>query len=420
MNKAFLRLAAATLCVLAACGRLVSQGVQDGSVPARDGGLEATADASSVLPGPPNVPDGACAAPGQDDPPGPHGTLDPSFGDGGSASVAHDPSQINVQCLSGDSTGGVLLVTGATTEGMGFEVGRGYHLSASGMVLATWPSTPPNATLDGCAPSPDGTIFLVTRTYTDGGWSSSLAHVDANGNPDTTFGNVTLPSRPVALTVTPSAEPIVLGDSNTMIHYASDGSVVTQTPLSFGLAGTQFPSLARARTGAVYAAGFVSGAQPGIRIARLAGDAVDPSFGHAGWAFVPTTASSVEALAVTADDEDRAVIEVHVYSPPSAEVVRVTPQGQVDSCFGDGGTIEIAIESPVALAVQTNGKIVIASGYNPFMRVMRFDAFGAADVTFAGVNVPSSSSSQLVTNVVVLDGGSIFGATSWNLVRIVP
>jgi uncharacterized delta-60 repeat protein len=202
---------------------------------------------------------------------------------------------------------------------------------------------------------------------------AALARVDADGFPDGTFGS---------------------------------GGLLTSTMASGGSVGLR--ALARMADGRLVACGqtFQSGSATDFLVARfLADGSPDTSFngsGHVATAFAGTSGAALfdRCLAVAVRPDGRILAAGSTAQNGGANnvaLVRYMPDGTLDATFGNAGRVIVnaaasgssSDNEARAIALQPDGRIVIAgvafgSGANPDLLVMRFDADGAADPSFAG------------------------------------
>jgi uncharacterized delta-60 repeat protein len=106
---------------------------------------------------------------------------------------------------------------------------------------------------------------------------------------------------------------------------------------------------------------------------------------------------------------------------PYATVVRLTPSGSPDTSFGSGGTDVLSLGAysyALAVALQSNGDIVIAGSQSPGLQVTnalvaRLTPSGAVDLTFAGTGAvahqyaPSGGAFSSFQGVAALSNGEI-------------
>ena len=99
---------------------------------------------------------------------------------------------------------------------------------------------------------------------------------------------------------------------------------------------------------------------------------LDPTFGTGGivtTSFPPNTSASAAAAAIQPDGKIVVAGEVTAGSSASVVVVRYNPDGSLDQSFGTGGEIFTPTSTALVgarpdLALQTDGKILVADGLN--------------------------------------------------------
>lgn len=143
--------------------------------------------------------------------------------------------------------------------------------------------------------------------------------------------------------------------------------------------------------------------EPELRamLARMNADgSVDATFGNTsipGVVALPEIApdarvQSIEALDVLADGRVLAVGGALAPAPVTGFLVRLLADGSVDTAFGDAGFVRMPFTALHALAIDGDGRIVVA-GTNledfgdTYGTVARFDADGAVDAGFADAGV---------------------------------
>ncbi len=159
----------------------------------------------------------------------------------------------------------------------------------------------------------------------------------------------------------------------------------------------------------------------------LAGGTLDTSFGNNGIA-TATFGTSGDVALVTAFQPDGKVIAAgFVGSPTSSSdfvVVRYSATGSVDTTFGTGGRVTTAfttIDLPAAIAIQSDGKIVVVGAAATSTTVSdfaiaRYTSAGVLDTTFDGdgkVTTDFSGRTDAATAVLIQpDGKIVLGGSS--------
>jgi len=139
--------------------------------------------------------------------------------------------------------------------------------------------------------------------------------------------------------------------------------------------------------GKIVTAGYSS--LPHLAAARFTTrGALDAGFGSAGTVVTPVGGWS-EAGGVAIQPDRRIVVAASASLPNRGvqlAVVRYLPNGRVDTSFGVNGTVvtNFAVNGRPAIAIQPDGKIVVACGVGNPRRfgLARYDARGALDPTF--------------------------------------
>jgi uncharacterized delta-60 repeat protein len=173
----------------------------------------------------------------------------------------------------------------------------------------------------------------------------------------------------------------------------------------------------------------------------LSGGVLDPTFGSSGGLVNTTIGSGAQAFAVatypnegTANDGKivavgDAVIPSHGHQQGTeyVAVVRYNRDGSLDPMFGGSGEVGTkATGTGMGVAVQPDGKVVIADWGSGAFTVLRYNADGTPDATFGSagqVNVKfSKSSTDDVYNVALQADGKIVavgetnnGGSTWDL-----
>lgn len=158
----------------------------------------------------------------------------------------------------------------------------------------------------------------------------------------------------------------------------------------------------------------------GVLVARVETDgSLDPSFGNGGFtATLPVAVGEFinfpSAMALQSDG--KIVVVAGVVNP--SVIARFDTNGVLDSTFGISGVANLAFPSPTQVAVQPNGKILVTSGQTAGVisqqtgTIVRYTSNGAVDTTFGSAGIASClpSASALVVHgdgSVVVAGGTI-------------
>ena len=113
---------------------------------------------------------------------------------------------------------------------------------------------------------------------------------------------------------------------------------------------------------------------------------LDPTFGTNG---IVTTANAV-ANAAALQNDGKIVVAGSIANSQNFQqggLLRYTSNGVLDSSFGSGGELLIAVgtsaaDAAFAVAIQTDGKIVVAAPASVRLTVFRFNSNGTADNSF--------------------------------------
>ena len=245
--------------------------------------------------------------------------------------------------------------------------------------------------------------FLAARFLADGGLDPEFA----DGGLLTTLipGQRQQQARAVALQA--DGKAVVVGENRpglpgddfdfTLLRYQLDGSldrtfgdggIVTAT----GVTGRAF-AVAVQPDGKLVLAGDETASQA-VRVARFHSDGtLDTGFGTLGQVTAIVAGAHNQASNVALYPDGRILVSgdpIGQLDQPTA-VVRLTPQGQLDPSFGDGGTLAISVARVGAgLALQPDGKVVLVGSVEtavppltrPRFAVVRLLDDGSTDPAF--------------------------------------
>jgi uncharacterized delta-60 repeat protein len=221
------------------------------------------------------------------------------------------------------------------------------------------------ATANAVTIQPDGKIVVSGGAPgTNGFPNAAIARYNIDGSLDQKFGNVGV--------------NILLGQFEilTALALQSDGKIVTT-----GAAGEDIDIIR-----------FTSNGQ------------LDSSFGTGGIATFTALGTSTSGIVVQPDG--------NIVVGNGNLLIRLLPNGQLDTSFGSGGSARVAGFNPTALALLSNGKILVASalissGFENPGFVTRYNTDGSLDTTF-GINgqlsVPGAANAM-----VLLEAGKFAG-----------
>jgi uncharacterized delta-60 repeat protein len=255
--------------------------------------------------------------------------------------------------------------------------------------------TPPTLTIPAGATS--GTVTVALAPSTPVGDAS----IEVQG----TSGSLTSEGT-IALTV-----PQPMGGVDTAFGSAGTGSSVVTVTYN----GLEFQPNAAAlqSSGAIVVAGTFAtsifdpfGTSTGALVRLTSNGALDTTFGGgAGYVLSPVSGSNVlQQLVVQSDD---AVVATY-----GGGVVRFLANGEVDTSFGSNGIAAIANQQVLALAIDSNGRFLVAgsSSSNGDFVAERLTAAGALDTTFGTSGSTSSGKATEPVAIAETPAGLVFVA----------
>jgi uncharacterized delta-60 repeat protein len=337
----------------------------------------------------------------------PDGSLDPTFGTGGTVTTAF-PSYFGsydaayAVALQGD---GKIVAAGDTDTGGGgaFALAR-YNPNGSldptfgrGGTVTTAFGTPYDAAY-AVALQGDRKIIVAGNTDTGTRGAFALARYNSDGSLDPTFGTGgtvttafgTSHDAAYAVALQGDGKIVAAGFTQTatqpplhtfaLARYNSDGSLdVTfgtggRVTTAFGMSGSLANAVALQGDGKIVAAGDTDiGTQGAFALARYNPDgSLDPTFGTGGTVTTAFGTSSSSANAVALQGDGKIITAGVTETAPGAYVfalARYNPDGHLDATFGTDGTVTTAfgtiIAEAFAVALQGDGKIVAAGLTEP-------------------------------------------------------
>jgi uncharacterized delta-60 repeat protein len=295
-----------------------------------------------------------------------NGGPDKSFGANGTAVLPNSFGSYGAAAIQPD--GKILVATGNGANGELDRFTSAGKLDSSfgskGAVIFKFSS------LSGIALQPDGRILAGVQSLT--GVGAQVARLLANGSIDTSFGTNGFafpPGGTGTLEVLSNGEILVFG--GLISRLTSSGAIDAE----FGVGGQLMApngGHALAANGDILAAGTLVSdpTVPSSGFAAFAYQNVgigDPAFGKNGG--VSTTLAGFPTITVTGIglESSDAIVELGTAASRNLGafgLVRYTPQGQLDSSFGSGGTVTTSFGSSIttasAIAIQSDDKIVVA------------------------------------------------------------
>ena len=232
----------------------------------------------------------------------------------------------------------------------------------------------------------DGKIIVAGYT-TDGSDSDfALARYNANGSLDTSFDGDGKVVTPFGSSSSDQAYAVVL---------QSDGKIVV-----VGNSGGDFA------------------------LARYNPDgSLDTSFDGAGKVTTPIGSSGDYGYGVVLQPDGKIVVAGYSYNGSNYDfaVARYNANGSLDTSFGGTGKVTTPIGSAddhgYSVAIQSDGKIVVAGDSNYDFAVVRYNADGSLDTSFDGdgkVTTPIAFSDYAYSVVLQSDGKIVVAGDSYN------
>ena len=266
---------------------------------------------------------------------------------------------------------------------------------------------------------PDGKILVAGESGLEGNPKFALARYNPDGSLDPTFGGdgrittdftggedvayglaVQLDGKIVAAGTAGGYAKFALArynaDGSLDATFGGDGKVTTD----FTAGGDYAYGMAIQSDGKIVAAGNagVTGSDSRFALARYNADgSLDPTFGGDGKVTTDLTSYPDDGLAMAIQSNGKIVMAGGAgFGAPNEKfgLVRYNPNGTLDATFGGDGKVmtDFTQEPDVvfALAIQSNGKLVAGGGSalgpenNPKFALARYNPNGTLDATFGG------------------------------------
>lgn len=179
--------------------------------------------------------------------------------------------------------------------------------------------------------------------------------------------------------------------------------------------------------GKIMLLGYYGGDQEIALRRYLPNGTIDSSFGINGLAqhFLTNTYYQAMPVAMAETPDHRIVVGLTVYNTMAA--MRFLPDGNIDSSFGDNGIASIPYTPCTAIAVQPDGKVLLA-GYEdlanpgvPFV-LARFNTDGSLDASFGNNGLvlhqwPDGGENKCRAMKLQPDGKIILAGRTWNTAK---
>lgn len=362
------------------------------------------------------------------------GSLDTSFGTGGTATAAIGTFSPWPRSMAIQSDGKVVVAFFDVLNMSGFMLAR---FNVNGSLDTTFNTTgrvtTPMGTQsnsNGIALQPDGKIVAVGGSSNGSSTDFALARYNIDGSLDTTFnstGTVTTHigtnSYAVAAAIQPDGKIVAAGDS-ALARYNADGSPDTTFNSTGSVVLTAFGNVyavAIQPDGKIVVAGSL-----GFTLARYNSDG-SPDTTFNGTGTVTTSLGMFSAAgAVVMQPDGKIVAAGHSDGGgmnSSFTLVRYNANGSLDMSFNSTGTVTTAIgssSSASGVVLQPDGKIVAAgssstSGIWSFA-FARYNPDGTLDSAFssAGTATTAAGTSSGASAVALQPDGKIAAVGSWN------
>ena len=367
------------------------------------------------------------------------GDLDPTFGTGGTVITAVVPGhdRINGVALQAD---GKVVVAGQAKKSPGQNAWRAvvarYNIGGTldtsfdgdGMVITTFGPFDDAFQADVLI-QPDGKIIVGGRAEVSGvGYDFGLMRFNTNGSLDTSFDgdgkattNITgtRSSDIKALALQSDGKIVAAGTANVagqtdwaVARYSANGSLDTSfdgdgkltIAIGAGNAYDEPRAVAVQPDGKIVVAGFTvtSGNDLAIALVRYNADgSLDGTFGIGGIVTTNLGASSESASGLALQPDGKIVVAGS--SGSAFLLARYDTGGILDTTFGTGGIVTTPGGGATSLAIQADGKFLVAGSAGGNFALVRYNTGGSLDMTFgiAGISTADFGVSSLARGLAI-------------------
>jgi len=292
----------------------------------------------------------------------------------------------------------------------------------------------------------DGKFVAAGYSFNGANTDFALARYNSNGSLDAGFGTggkVTTDignadNASLALAIQPDGKFVAAGssfngadDDFALVRYNSNGTL-DDTFGTGGIVATNFnnsfetiDAIAVQTDGKIVAAGYrFNGSFFHFALARYnSNGTLDETFGTGGKVTTEFTGFDDLARAIALQTDGKIIVVGEANT--DFAVARYNSNGSLDSTFGAGGKVVTSInlfDSAYDVAVQADGKIIAAGetgdGNNSDFALIRYNSDGSLDTTFDNDGIVTTSigtSDEFASSVAVQTGGKIIvGGFSFN------
>ncbi|KYC42820.1 hypothetical protein WA1_11880 [Scytonema hofmannii PCC 7110] len=324
------------------------------------------------------------------------GDLDPSFGIGGKVITDFGSNSDRASSVAMQSDGKIVVLGYAndpTTPNNEYAIAR-YNVDGSldnsfgtGGKIITDISRNNNKNHQ-VVLQPDGKILVAGGGYTGNNSNDFLiARYNLDGTPDSSFGS----NGKVTTSISTNT------DEGYSVAIQADGKIV--------VAGSTY-----------------NGSNHDSALIRYNIDgSLDTSFGNGGKVITPVVANSYDVFESIAIQSDGKIVVAGSANNNATNsdftLVRYNPDGSLDSSFGNGGQIVTPISGAYdwvsSIAIQSNGKIIVAGQGNYEFALARYNTDGSLDTTFGNsgkVITDMGSSTSGIESISIQSDGKIVAA----------
>jgi len=380
------------------------------------------------------------------------GSLDPTFGTAGTVITPVGSGDATIQGMALQSDGKI-VVAGYAWDGTSDDFAVARYTTAGvldptfgtgGVTLTDHAGNPDRA--QAVALQADGKIVAAGFSGDD----FAVARYTTAGVLDPTFGtggmvvtNVGGEAEATALAIQPNGSIVVVGWAelrgqwNFIVTRYTTAGVLDTTFHKSGQVSVDFGSndyamgVAIQPDGKIVVAGASGDAGTQIAVARLRSTGgLDKAFGGGTGKVITTYSGGLAswADAVALQPDGKIVVAGFVYDGTHYRfaVVRYTTAGALDTTWGGNGKVVtnlgVGEDAAHAVALQSDGKIVVAGGGGDDFGVVRYTTAGALDTTFGGgngyVETDLGASDQAETEAIQPDGNIVLAGFSGDYTRL--